>query len=93
MKLHTTAILIASVILAGCDAHDTKLSGKACLGANNDTLIENLADSCKAGDTVGTKHAAYFCDFTYSVAFNDFNSAMCVYNGKQREERLAEPAK
>lgn len=93
MKLHATAILIASAILAGCNPHDTELTGKACLGPNNDTLVETLKDSCKAGDTVATKHPAYFCDFTYSVAYNDFNSAMCVYNGKQREERFADPAK
>ena len=42
---------------------------------------------------MATKHPAYFCDFTYSVAYNDFNSAMCVYNGKQREERISAPAK
>lgn len=93
MKLHATAILFASVILAGCNPHDTELTGKACLGANHDTLVETLNDSCKAGDTVATKHPAYFCDFTYSVAYNDFNSTMCVYNGKQREERISAPAK
>lgn len=93
MKLHATSILLASAILAGCNAHDNELTGKACLGSNNDTLVEILDDKCKAGDTVATKHPAYFCDFTYAIAYNDFNSAMCVYNGKQREERLAEQAK
>ncbi len=90
MKLHATAILLAAAILAGCNPHDNALTGNACLGSNNDTLVETLRDKCKAGDTVATKHPAYFCDFTYAVAYNDYNSAMCVYNGSQRTERIAE---
>lgn len=77
-----------SVGVGGCNQHDTALTGKACLGANSDTLVESIKNQCQAGDIVGTKHPAYFCDFTYSVAYNDFNSAFCVYNGKVREERV-----
>lgn len=88
MKLHPLAILLTVAVLAGCDQHDNKLTGMACLGTNNDTLVEGLGKQCQAGDTVSTKHPAYFCDFTYAVAYNDFNSAYCVYNGNQREERI-----
>ncbi len=87
-----TLILLAAA-LSGCNQHDTSLTGKACLGTNNDSLVENMADQCQSGDTVATKHPAYFCDFTYAVAYNDFNSAYCVYNGNQREERISAPAK
>ena len=58
-----------------------KTTGKACLGANNDSLVEGMQDKCKAGDTVATKHPAYFCDFNYAVAYNSYNSAICVYSG------------
>lgn len=88
MSARDTAVLIAlAVVLSGCNQHDTALTGKACLGTNNDTLVEVIQDQCQAGDMVATKNPGYFCDFTYSVAFNDFNSAFCVYNGKAREER------
>ena len=64
--------------------------GKACLGSNNDTLVEGMQDKCKAGDIVATKHPAYFCDFNYAVTFNSYNSAICVYSGGLKPERTTE---
>ena len=90
MKLKMFTLLAVAAVLAGCDKHETDLTGKACLGANNDTVVESHRDKCSAGDVVANKHHAYFCDFTYAVAYNDYNSAMCVYNGSQRTERIAE---
>ncbi|WP_187806564.1 hypothetical protein [Aquipseudomonas alcaligenes] len=74
--------------VAGCNEHSHSLTGKACLGTNNDTLVESLGDQCQAGDMIGTKHPAYFCDFSYAVAFNQYNSAFCVFSGAQAEERI-----
>ncbi len=71
-------------ILAACGEQAT---GKACLGENNDSLVESMQSECKAGDAVATKHPAYFCDFNYAVAYNDYNSAFCIYSGKQKPER------
>lgn len=89
MKARATVVLFTlAVVLSGCNQHDTTLTGKACMGTNNDTLVEAIKDQCQAGDIVATKSPGYFCDFTYSVAFNDFNSAFCAYNGKAREERI-----
>lgn len=79
-----------AAVLAGCGGEDkTKLTGKACLGANNDSLVEGMQDQCKAGDTIATKNPAYFCDFNYAVSFNAYNSAFCIYSGKQKPERMA----
>lgn len=80
--------LAAVITLTGCSDGKTSLSSKACLGINNDTLVEGLNGQCKAGDIVATKHPAYFCDYNYAVAYNSYNSATCVYNGKLREERV-----
>ncbi|MNR08214.1 hypothetical protein D3C85_1243600 [compost metagenome] len=74
-------------LLAGCG---DKTTGKACLGADNDSLVESMQEQCKAGDTVATKHPAYFCDFNYAVAYNGYNSAICVYSGAQKPERTTE---
>jgi hypothetical protein len=63
-------------------------TGNACLGQNNDSLVEYIGNHCQAGDTIATKHPAYFCDFNHTVAFNTFNSAMCIYTGKQAGERV-----
>lgn len=63
-------------------------TGNACLGQNNDSLVEYIGNHCQAGDTIATKHPAYFCDFDHAVAFNTFNSAMCIYTGKQARERV-----
>jgi len=63
-------------------------TGNACLGQNNDSLVEYIGNHCQAGDTIATKHPAYFCDFNHAVAFNTFNSAMCIYTGKQAGERV-----
>lgn len=64
-------------------------TGNAFLGQNNDSLVEYIGNHCQAGDTIATKHPAYFCDFNHAVAFNTFNSAMCIYPGKQAEERVS----
>ncbi|SED31070.1 hypothetical protein SAMN05216178_6729 [Pseudomonas saponiphila] len=87
MKLKMFTLLAVAAVLAGCDKHETDLTGKACLGANNDTVVESHRDKCSAGDVVATKHPAYFCDFTYAVTYNAMNSAFCVYRG-EREERI-----
>lgn len=34
------------------------LTGNACLGQNNDSLVEFIGQHCKAGDTIATKHPA-----------------------------------
>ena len=57
------------------------------MGTDNGSLVENMPDVCKAGDTVGTKYPAYVCDFNYAVAFNEYNSAVCIYTGKILQER------
>ncbi|MFM4862783.1 hypothetical protein [Aeromonas media] len=82
MGISVCALLMACV--------GDKTTGKACLGANNDSLVEGMQDKCKAGDTVATKHPAYFCDFHYAVAYNSYNSAICVYSGALKPERTTE---
>lgn len=74
-----------AILLAGC--HAKSPTGQACLGEDHDSLVERLDGICKKGDIVATKHPAYFCDFNHSVAFNDYNSAFCVYVGKERDSR------
>jgi hypothetical protein len=74
------------VSAAGCNSDTT--TGYACLGANNDSLVEGMQGTCKEGDAIATKHPAYFCDFNYAIAYNDYNSAMCIYSGKQKPERV-----
>lgn len=82
------ALVMASVLLSGCDDKGITPTGKACLGTNNDSLIEGLKEQCKKGDIVATKNPAYFCDFKSSIAFNTYNSAMCIYTGQQADERV-----
>lgn len=84
--LITAAVIAAASLLAGCQ--ETAPTGNACLGQNNDSLVEYIGGSCKAGDIIATKHPAYFCDFNHTVVFNSFNSAICVYTGKQAVERV-----
>ena len=81
------ATCACAAVLAGCSDDKVKPTGIACLGTNNSSLVENMADVCKAGDTVATKHPAYVCDFGHAVAYNDYNSAICIYAGKIRQER------
>jgi len=92
--LIATTAAVALALLAGCNQpQGTKPTGTACLGQSNDSLVEHMADQCQAGDAVATKFPAYFCDFTHAVAYNGFNSALCIYTGKQAEERIkAAPA-
>lgn len=75
-------------LLTACG--DDKTTGKACLGGNNDGLVENMQTQCKAGDAIATKHPAYFCDFNYAIAYNDYNSAFCIYAGALKAERTKE---
>ncbi len=83
------AALSASLFLAACGREAPPApTGKACLGANADTLVENLGGQCQAGDAIATKHPSYFCDFRYAIAYNSYNSALCIYTGKQAEERI-----
>lgn len=82
MKISVVTLLTA----CGSD----KITGKACLGEDNDTLVEGMQDQCKAGDTVATKHPAYFCDFNYSVVYNSYDSAFCIYSGSLKSERTME---
>ncbi|WP_111873528.1 hypothetical protein [Aeromonas bivalvium] len=70
-------------LLSGCDGD--KITGQACLGANHDTLVEDLQDQCKAGDAIATKHPAYFCDVNDTI---DYNSAFCIYAGALKVERV-----
>lgn len=86
MKHRFICLALASIALAGCNDSS---SGKACLGSNGDTLVESMPGQCQAGDIIGTKNPAYFCDFSHAVAFNGYNSAFCVYSGRQAEERTA----
>lgn len=81
--------LVGALLLsvAGCNEHSHSLTGKACLGTNNDTLVESLGDQFQARDMIGTKHPDYFCDFSYAVAFNQYNFEFCVFSGAQAEER------
>lgn len=86
MKSHMKVIGLIGIFaaLAACGDQTT---GQACLGPDNDSLVEGMQSECKAGDAVATKHPAYFCDFNYAVAYNDYNSAMCIYSGGQKPER------
>lgn len=90
MKYALITLVLASSLLTGCNDDSVTPTGKACLGANNDTLVESLQGQCKKGDIIATKNPAYFCDFKSTVAMNNFNSAMCIYTGKVAEERIAE---
>ncbi|WP_422766563.1 hypothetical protein ACOX9X_07895 [Photobacterium leiognathi subsp. mandapamensis] len=81
-------ILAFSITLSGCNGKQDITTGVACLGSNNHSLIEGLPNQCKKGDIIATKKPAYFCDFNYTVAYNDYNSAYCVYSGKQKDERI-----
>ncbi|MCL1138269.1 hypothetical protein [Shewanella pneumatophori] len=89
MKLRIKNVLILAATLSVLSGCGDKTSGMACLGTNNDSLVEGMQDICKAGDAVATKHPAYFCDFNYAIAYNDYNSAMCIYNGAQKKERAS----
>lgn len=86
MKYRTTVLVLVSLALAGCDNTTT---GKSCLGSDGDTLVEALSGQCKAGDTIATKNPAFYCDFRYSVAFNGYNSAFCIFSGHQADERVS----
>ncbi len=78
---------LAIAITALCACSGRAPIGKACFGDDEDSLVESLGERCRSGDTIATKHPGYFCNFNYAVAYNDFNSAFCVYNGEKRDIR------
>lgn len=80
-------IILSLMLISACD--NDKQTGEACLGLNNDTLVESIQNECKKGDSVATKNPAYFCDFNYSVAYNDYNTAFCIYSGRIKKERMS----
>lgn len=94
MKKSTPALVVfmLTCVLTGCyeqqSAPKNTVTGRACLGKDNDTLVEGLKGLCQAGDTIATKHPAYFCDFSYAVAYNNYNSAICVFTGRESDERI-----
>ena len=90
MKKRILSFALASALLPLCAVAQVSVTGQACLGADHNTLVEELSNVCKAGDTIATKYPAYFCDFNYTVAFNTSNSAICVYRGDVAEERVKE---
>ncbi|WP_394496834.1 hypothetical protein [Shewanella sp. ENK2] len=79
--------ILLSIALLSLTACSDGQTGQACLGENNSSLVEGLDGQCKAGDAIATKYPSYFCDFNYAVAYNDYNSAMCIYSGKEKDER------
>ncbi|WP_086980948.1 hypothetical protein [Vibrio aphrogenes] len=88
IKLRTVLTVFSlSVVLAGCNGQKSASTGVACMGPDNDSLVEGLGKQCKAGDSIATKHPAHFCDFDFAIAYNDYNTAFCIYSGKQAEER------
>jgi len=86
-KMKNKILLCLSILtIAGCNANPT--TGIACLGKNGDSLVENMQEICKRGDAIATKNPVYFCDFNYSIAYNGYNSAMCIYTGSLKKERF-----
>ncbi|BEU02625.1 hypothetical protein OAG1_14250 [Agarivorans sp. OAG1] len=81
-------LIISILAISGCNSQATP-TGQACMGARGGSLVEGLDGQCKAGDAIATKEPAYYCDFNYAVAYNDYNSAMCIYSGKRKSERTA----
>ncbi len=88
LKPFVTSLVLFAIFINSTVCNADTITGKACMGVNNDSLVEGLQDICKKGDAVGTKHPGYFCDFSFSIAYNDYNTAMCIYSGKQKEERV-----
>lgn len=58
-------------------------------GDKGDAVIENLPwdvlQKIKKGDIVWTKSPELFLDFNYSVAYNDYNSAVGKFAGWDRK--------
>ncbi|MFM4941639.1 hypothetical protein ACEUC3_00105 [Aeromonas bivalvium] len=86
--MHNLVKAMAGLALCALLSGGDKTTGQACLGANNDTLVEDLQDQCKAGDAIATKHPAYFCDVNDAIADNDYHSAFCIYAGPLKAERV-----
>lgn len=83
-------LVCATGILSGCKEEGITPTGEACMGTDNDSLVEGLEGKCQKGDIIATKHPAYFCDFKSEIALNNYNSAICIYTGKQADERIKE---
>lgn len=90
-KKQILSFALASALLPLCAVAQVSVTGQACLGVDHNTLVEELSNVCKAGDTIATKYPAYFCDFHYAVAFNTSNSAICIYRGDVAQERVKAP--
>ena len=71
-KKMLTVLICATVFLSGCKEEGITPTGKACMGTDNDSLIEGLKGKCQKGDTIATKNPAYFCDFKSQIAFNNY---------------------
>lgn len=80
----TFLVVLSTASLTACDGN---ITGKACLGPDSDSVVESLQDQCKAGDAIATKNPASFCDFDHAIAYNDYNSAFCIYAGAKKPER------
>ena len=66
-------LVCATGILSGCKEEGITPTGEACMGTDNDSLVEGLEGKCQKGDIIATKHPAYFCDFKSEIALNNYN--------------------
>ncbi len=84
-----------SIFLNGCNnakKETIPVSGanveKMYMGDNFDSLFEGLPwetiKNAKKGDIISTKMPGLFLDFSYPVAFNDYNSAFGKFAGWDR---------
>lgn len=75
-------LVCATGILSGCKEEGITPTGEACMGTDNDSLVEGLEGKCQKGDIIATKHPAYFCDFKSEIALNNYNSvdSICQCN-------------
>ncbi|MFO5453015.1 hypothetical protein ACLBO7_31195, partial [Klebsiella pneumoniae] len=53
-KKMLTVLTCAPVFLSGCKEEGITPTGKACMGTDNDSLIEGLKGKCQKGDTIAT---------------------------------------
>lgn len=55
-KKRILSFALASALLPLCAVAQVSVTGQACLGADHNTLVEELSNVCKAGDTIATKY-------------------------------------
>lgn len=84
-------ILLLTTLLQACTS-DNKAKNEpdtVYVGDKGDALIESLSwdilQKIKKGDIVWTKQPELFLDFSYSVAYNDYNSAVGKFIGWDRK--------